>query len=300
MKPGTLSDYRTRTLRVLVHIQENLDRQISLGEIAGVAGFSPYHFHRIFRGMVGESLAAHVRRIRLERAAHELRFSRRPVTQLAFEAGFSSHEAFTRAFRNMTGMSPSAYRSQQHPSSLPAAASHVHYSAGHRPRRFDPVDEGGSTMDVRIVHRDPVRVAFARHIGPYDRVGETWERFMTVVGAEGLLGPGAEILGMCHDDPEVTPPAHLRYDACVSIADAVEPGHGIGVQTIGGGDYALTTHEGPYRRLEETYAKLYGQWIPRSGRRVRAAPCLESYLNDPENTDPEELLTDILAPLEPV
>lgn len=61
----------------------------------------------------------------------------------------------------------------------------------------------------------------------------------------------------------------------------------------------MTTHQGPYRELGETYAKLYGQWIPRSGRKLRSAPCFEMYLNDPEGNEPEELLTDIYAPLEP-
>ncbi len=72
------------------------------------------------------------------------------------------------------------------------------------------------------------------------------------------------------------------------------------MQTIGGGEYAVTTHHGPYDKLAETYAKLYGQWIPRNGRTPRSAPCFEIYLNDPESTEPAELLTDIHVPLEPV
>ena len=74
---------------------------------------------------------------------------------------------------------------------------------------------------------------------------------------------------------------------------------GESVQTIGGGEYAVTTHEGPYERLNQTYARLFGQWLPHSGREVRSEPCLEFYLNDPDGTSPEELLTDIYAPLEP-
>jgi DNA gyrase inhibitor GyrI len=69
------------------------------------------------------------------------------------------------------------------------------------------------------------------------------------------------------------------------------------VLVIPGGDYAVTTHFGPYQKLGETYAKLLGQWLPRSGRELRSTPCFEVYLNDPQSTEPEDLLTDIYAPL---
>ena len=84
----------------------------------------------------------------------------------------------------------------------------------------------------------------------------------------------------------------------MSVDESFVPVGEIGVQVIPGGDYAMTTHFGPYRKLGDTYAKLLGQWLPRSGRELRAAPCFEVYLNDPQSTDPEDLLTDIHAPLE--
>lgn len=87
MKGETFEDYQARILRVLAHIQKNLDGSLSLEELAGVAQFSPFHFHRIFCGMVGESVKEHVRRLRLERAAHRLRHGGQPVTEIALDAG---------------------------------------------------------------------------------------------------------------------------------------------------------------------------------------------------------------------
>jgi AraC family transcriptional regulator len=164
---------------------------------------------------------------------------------------------------------------------------------------FTPTETGGSTMDVSIKKLEPKRVAFMRHIGPYDQCGETWEKFMAYMGAKGYLGPEAMMLGLCHDDPEVTPPDKIRYDACLTVDEDFRPEGEIGVQTIAGGEYAVTTHYGPYAELGETYAKLYGQWMPHHGYMPRSAPCFEVYLNDPEATEPEELLTDIYAPIEP-
>ncbi|HEX4589292.1 MAG TPA: AraC family transcriptional regulator, partial [Gemmataceae bacterium] len=81
MRADTERTYKQRILRVLVHIQQHLDEVLELEDLAGVAHFSPYHFHRVFRGMVGESVMEHVRRLRLERAAHRLKFTDEPVTR---------------------------------------------------------------------------------------------------------------------------------------------------------------------------------------------------------------------------
>jgi AraC family transcriptional regulator len=154
------------------------------------------------------------------------------------------------------------------------------------------------TMKIDIKRIEPMRVAFVRHVGPYDQCGKAWEKLCTFLGKEGLLA-NAQFIGICHDDPEVTAPDRIRYDACVTVDDGFQPAGEIGVQTVRGGDYAVTTHFGPYKRLNETYSKLMGQWLPRSGRELCSDPCFEVYLNDPESTDPEDLLTDIHVPLEP-
>jgi AraC family transcriptional regulator len=295
VKATTLEDYKKRILHVLIYIQENLDNELSLRELAEVAHFSPFHFHRIFRGMVGESLHAHVRRIRLERAVMRLRYTSQPIIDIAFEAGYETHEAFTRAFRSLTGHSPSEFRKNTYKVSAPSG---VHYSLD-KLDDFTPLEEGGSKMGVTIKKLEPMRVAFMRHIGPYDECGKTWEVFLAHMGSKGYLGPGTMMLGLCHDDPEVTPPDKLRYDACLTVDEDYQPEGGIGVQTISGGEYAVTTHHGPYATVGETYGNLYGQWMPHHGLLPRSLPCFEVYLNDPESTEPEELLTDIYAPIEP-
>ena len=70
------------------------------------------------------------------------------------------------------------------------------------------------------------------------------------------------------------------------------------MQVIPGGDYAVLTHIGPYSGLGASYAQLFGQWLPRSGRRLRPTPSFEAYLNSPENTAPEDLIVDLHAPPE--
>ena len=154
-------------------------------------------------------------------------------------------------------------------------------------------------MNVIIKNIKRMRVAIMRHIGPYSQVGKTWGQLMTLLGKEGLLNGGAHFIGICHDDPAVLPPDKIRYDACVTVDKDFHACAEIGVQIIPDGDYAVLTHFGRYDKLGESYAKLLGQWLPRSRRRLSATPCFEIYFNAPESTDPQDLVTDIHAPLEP-
>jgi AraC family transcriptional regulator len=299
MRPTTLSEYRKRLLRVLVHVQQHLDEPLELEALAARAYLSPYHFHRVFTGMAGESLKSHIRRLRLERAATRLKLSRRSVLEIALEAGYETHEAFTRAFRANFGRSPSSYRARHRPPRDLRSPSEVHYRKDRPPGTFRPTPAPGAEFRVRVKTLRPVRVAFMRHVGPYRNVGSTWDRFLMWMGKEGLLGAGSQFIGICHDDPDVTPARKVRYDVCVSVDEGFAPEGEVGVQVIPGGDHATLTHYGPYRRIGESYARLLGGWLPRSGRDLRPLPCFETYLNSPESTDPEDLVTDLHAPLHP-
>ena len=295
----TLRFYKERLLRVLVHIQQHLDEPIALEELAKLACLSPYHFHHVFTGMLNESLASHVRRLRLERAAWRLKLTRMPIVQIALEAGYESHEAFTRAFRTSFGMSPRQFRLRDRRTAEIQIASNVHYQNRDRRPTFRLLEPNLKAMNVTIKHLKPLRVAFMRHTGPYNEVGATWDEFLMHMGKEGLLEGNQQFIGVCHDDPAITSAKKIRYDACVTVNEEVRANGEIGVQTIAGGDYAVLTHFGPYQKLGVSYSQLLGQWLPRSGRGLRMIPCFEIYFNSPENTEPEDLITDIYAPLEP-
>ncbi len=292
MKTATATDYQERILRTLVYIQAHLDDDLDLDDLARIACFSPYHFHRVFRGLVGEPVQEHVRRLRLERAAHRLKLQDQSVTDLAFEAGYDSHEAFTRAFHDMFGMPPSQYRAARQ--GEPDSPSGVHYDDA---SRYHPPDYGDPpSVEVRTL--EPQRIVFIRHIGPYQGVGAAWGKLCGWAGPRGLLGPSTRFIGISYDDPQITPPEKLRYDAAIAITGPAQPEGEIGVGELAGGDYATATHKGPYETLSRTYQLLLGAWLPKSGRDLRDAPCFEVYLNSPQFTPPEDLLTAIHVPVE--
>lgn len=267
--------YQERILRVLLHIQRNLDRPLGLEELASVACFSPFHFHRIFRGIAGESVMEHVRRLRLEQAAQKLRFSDSPVIDVALDAGYESHEAFTRAFSARFGIPPFSYRKKRRPSLVECVSG------------------------VRLEEFGPKRVIFLRHVGPYNQVGPAWQKLMSWAGMRGLIGAAPVLLGIVYDTPEVTAETKLRYDAALVVESGVEPEGEIGVQEIAGRQYAVITHTGPYDGIHETYDRMCGGWLPSSGRELASVPAFERYLNSPYDTAPEHLRTDIYLPLLP-
>ncbi|MEE8142993.1 MAG: AraC family transcriptional regulator [Planctomycetota bacterium] len=282
---------------MLVYIQEHLDADPSLEELAAVAHFSPYHFHRIFKSMMGESVKEHLRRLRLERAAHQLKFSERIVIDLAEEAGYLSHEAFTRAFRSMFAETPSRFRQIQSALPYPQVVSDVHYQPDAQVRDFNVNSSEQAQQSVRIEELASKPVLFMRHHGPYPEVGSTWQKLMAWAGPRGLVGPGMTLLGIAYDDPEITPPEKIRYDACLMLAQELEPEGDIGCQWLTGGRYASTPHVGPYENLGATYQRLCA-WLIEKGLELRSAPVLEIYRNSPQTTAPKDLYTDIYMPLE--
>ncbi|WP_027183039.1 AraC family transcriptional regulator [Desulfovibrio inopinatus] len=295
MKKTTEQNYQKRIRRVMNRIADNLDEDLSLASLAETAHLSPYHFHRVFRGMVGESVAAHIRRLRLERAAQQLMYTEKPVTEIAFCARYEAVESFSRAFSDVFGLSPKSYREagrSEH--GMPDTWNTARQTG---PNGFVLNHLGESTMNVDIKTLEDRLVACVRHVGPYNECEHAWRTLCDWAGPKGLLNPTTQFIGVGYDDPEVTAPEKIRYDACITVPKGVEPEGKVGVMTLAGGEFAVTLHKGPYSKLAATYAELCGQWIPSSGREMASKPAYEVYLNTPDTTAPEELLTEIYLPL---
>ena len=154
-------------------------------------------------------------------------------------------------------------------------------------------------MEIQVKFVPKMRVAFVRHVGPYQECAPAWEKLAGWAGPKGLFTPAAKALGLCHDDPGETPPEKIRYDACLTVGADVEPEGEVGVKEIAGGEYVIATHKGPYDKLMDVYMELYGRWIPENGREYTMDPCFEVYVNDPHTTPPEELITEVYVPLKP-
>ena len=298
MKPETRSFYQESTQRVVEQIATELDQALDLEDLAAGACLSPFHFHRVFRGMVGETPVELLRRLRLERAAWQLGHTDRAVTEIAFDAGYETHEAFTRAFRANYNASPSGFRRRKFRRvELPAACG-VHFDPAGRVPSFIPRDSGGRTMQVEIKEKPELRAAAVGHVGPYNQIGEAFGRLDAIVRPAGLLKPDTQMIAIYHDDPESTAADQLRSDAAVTVSrdDAVPKG--LSEQRVPAGRYACTTHVGPYEKLGDAWARFMGEWLPASGHRIGDGVSYEVYLNNPMNEpDKQKLKTEMCVPI---
>ena len=278
----TRSDFAERLERVFGWLADHLDDSVDLARLADVACLSPYHFHRVYRAMQGETAAETVRRLRLHRAAVELITGELPVARVARRAGYGSQEAFTRAFKAAYGVPPARYRA----SFVPMPTTTREESA------METMTYEATTRQV-----PPIRVAALRHHGPYMNIGSTFERLLAIAGGQGLIAPEARTFGIYYDDPTATPVSALRADACLALPEGTMPSGELQVEEIRGGRYAVVLHVGPYGELERPYKWLYGTWLAQSGEEPDNAPLVEEYLNDARTVPPTELKTEIWLPL---
>jgi AraC family transcriptional regulator len=294
----TWNDYQQRILRVLTHIQEHLDEALDLEELARVACFSSFHFHRIFAAMTGETIADHVRRLRLERAAMELRSGAKQVIQVALDAGYEAHEAFTRAFKAAYGVSPAAFRRATGPIAIRDAPSGVHFRPGVPLTTFNTNHITTKVMKVITQKIKPMRVAYLRHVGPYEDTKRTWFALMARLLADKQIRKRSVFIGMGHDNPAVTPAAELRYDACVTVDGDYEPKKPVKLQTIAGGDYAVAKNC-PFGKIKDAYQYLFGKWLARSSRELRPATSFMVWVDAYRGVAPGKWRVDIYMPLQP-
>ncbi|KAB1440389.1 AraC family transcriptional regulator [Pseudodesulfovibrio senegalensis] len=280
----------------LCYIQASLDQAIDPEQVAARACFSLSHFHRIFKGMVGETLGEHIRRLRLERAAVQLAYGDAQVTGIAFDAGYETLESFSRAFRKMFGQAPSKFRKTNQRFLFPETPSGIHYSPGTQLSIEDPV-RNEKPLKLGTTDFGPQRVAYIRHTGPYFECTAAWERLCAWAQGNNVLREDTLFLGICYDDPTITPENKIRYDACITIPKGIGPENDVTIKELPACEYLTATHYGPYEKMEETYTQMMWQWLPASGRDVPDQPSLEIYRNTLEQVSAEELVTDIYVPL---
>lgn len=274
--------YEARLNRVLDHIYDHLDEPLDIDRLAGIACLSPYHWHRIYQAMYGETVAVTVRRLRLHRAAGYLANGAMPIAEIAERSGYGSLQSFSRTFSAVYGMPPAQYRKE---------GTH---------RRFRPAQSGDNQMTMReVVIRDvpEMNVISVDHVGPYMQIGKAFDSLIGWLAGRNLLSAQMRMVGIYYDDPGIVPEAELRSKAGVVLPHDVDVAAPVSITTMRGGQYAVLRHQGPYSDMRAAYEWLYGTWLVQSGREAADAPVFEEYLNNPKETAPADLLTEICLPL---
>jgi AraC family transcriptional regulator len=151
-----------------------------------------------------------------------------------------------------------------------------------------------------IVDQPALRVAAVKHRGPYHRIGEAFSKLGEIAGPAGLFGPNAKMIGVYYDDPDTTPASDLRSEAGITVSETAKIPAGLDEVRIPAGRMARATHFGGYEGLNESWARLSGEWLEQSGQRLGDGVSYEIYLNTPMDTPKEQLRTELYIPLRPI
>jgi AraC family transcriptional regulator len=276
--------YVDRLHRVTEYIDQHLDQFLDLETLAGVAHFSPFHFHRLFSALTRETLGGYCRRRRCEVAATRLLAQPRlAVLQIALGVGFGSAEAFTHAFNARFGCSPTAWRLQQSATrtkSNPDQANSKLSQALEEKSAKNGAENQPTTeaaMKVEVIERKPTPTAYLRHVGPYgEPLSVFWQtEVYPWMVASGLLHQPR--YGISHDDPNVTAPEQCRYDAGCEIPPNFIALGGAHQTVIPGGKYAALSFKGVLSEFEPEWTALLRDWLPSSGLQLDSRPMFEYY-----------------------
>ena len=287
MKVSSRTEYLQRIDVVVAKLSDSIanERALpSIAELAQAANLSEFHFMRIYRALVAEPLGATIQRLRLARAVHLLAVTDVPVTEVAARVGYETSQAFARAFRQLTGLTPSDVRERpnHHRSTLNDAL---------EPRTA--AESMPPVVSVQVIELQPFRVAALRNVGDYVDLDQAYGRLFSWLAEREALEMITALWGVPWHDRRDTPAGESVFDCCLALSADVKSAADITVTELGGGRYITCKHLGSYSQLDAVHDSLLRDVLSRQELCLREAPILHRFVNDPEHT-PEALLETVI------
>lgn len=251
-------EYLAQFERAIIYIENHLNENIRVIDVAKEAGYSYYHFTRMFQALLGENIGNYIQKRRLFNGANQLLYSNRKIIDIALDCGFVSPEAFSRAFKSVYRVSPKEYRNNR-----------LEVFIGHkREMGVDLIKHitTNITVQPQIKYIDDIYVAGIRKASSVDGIVALWEKFQNVVEAIPNKHPSGRTFGICENLQDFQL-EKIHYDMNFSEVIGKEVTcydnlpDGIITKTIPAGKYAVFTHRGTLCELLKTYEYIWGTWI---------------------------------------
>lgn len=299
-------EYVRRIHKVQDYIETHIDTNLSVEELAQTAGFSKYHFSRIFQAMLQEPLAHYVNRIRMERALFLLAHrTDKNMTEIAFDLGFSDSAVFSRTFKNHFGMSPKEYR-KDYSKNCKESILLSSYNKGAVKKNWEN-NRLLVTGDITLENRVEEQVAYVRHTGTYETLAKEYPRLIQTLFnqamAQHLLVRNKNcVLAMYHDNPEFGTETQFRTSLCLTVPDdlTIQEDGILGKMTLEGGLYAVGHFQIQQDQYGDAWDYMYQEWISGSGYVPRDYSPFEVYRSVPRDEDDVIHHVDIYLPIEPI
>ncbi len=281
-------EYKQRISQAITYIRNNVDRNLTVDEIADYCCFSKYYFNRIFRSVVNESLYSFIKRMKLESAAFMLRSNRRTsITDIALLVGYSPSN-FATAFKENFGMSASEYRKVNE---VPVKESYLSVVEHIKSMKKDKDCFAKVDQKIKIKTLNKLILEYERFIGNYFDLAEHWERFCNSVEERNLMNEEARFIGISYDDPLITDENHCIYDMCITV----ERQQSVNTHKIEGGKYACYEFFDKLENLSKAYNEIFTIWLPYTKYDIRNGMPIEIYLSQ---TDAEgRMRIDLCMPI---
>jgi AraC family transcriptional regulator len=290
MKPDTRNAYARRIDAVLARLQSAIvagDELPGLAELAAVAHLSPFHFHRVWRALTGETVGGTVARLRLSRALQLLGDADAAVADVALSVGYDTPQALSRAFRDRLDASPAELRTD--PDRRAALLAGLESPAR---------DAGDSVpLQVEVVSVAPFEVVALRNRGAFADLDQAYGALFEWAAGAGVVDAIIGLHGIPRGDHRDVPPEDLEFDCAILLSVPADPEAPLRRLSVKGGTHARVRHVGSYDQLEDMVDQLLADWLPASGRALRDAPIRFEFLDDPEAVPEALLRADILVPL---
>ncbi len=302
-----MNEYLRRINRVIDYIEKNLDKELSLGELAEVSCFSRFHFNRIFSSLSGETLFQFIQRLRLEKAATRLCYDpNASMLEIAMDCGYSNAASFSKSFKAFHGLPPSQWRRN---SKMRQAHSNRGKEISHKLSNTHLINNRRYSMDTTKIKVDVKEipgetVAYIRHVGPYAGDVALFERLFGQLyrwaNPRGLINKESRFLSIYHDNPEITEEQKLRVSICLGVPADTEAGGEVNIMKLPGGKYAIGHFELDPSEYGDAWTYLCGEWLASSGYEPDDRPCFELALNNPEDHPEGKHVVDIYQPVKPL
>ena len=282
MRTITYNDYTQRINKVVAYINNHLDESLDLKTLAEVAALSEFHFHRVFKALKGETIGAHITRLRLEATARLLRYTPLPIEEIAFNIGYETPASLSKAFKNQYGITPSEYRTNKDIYIM----------------KKEIINPDLALKTPKIMELEPKNLIYVALTGEYGTLdyGKAYEQLWAVVKSQKLFTKGIESICVSYDDPKITEASLQRSEVSLAIHKPACAEGEVSCKNLAGGKYAVFFYQGSYTHLSAVYDAAI-RWVIDSEYEIREEPTFEKYLNDCRRTPEEKLKTEIYIPI---
>ncbi len=295
-------EYLRRINNVLEFITMNLDSELNLSILANKAYYSPFHFHRLFTAIIGETPNQYILRKRIERAAYQLKKDNElSISEIILNNGFESNSSFTKAFKRHYGVTPTFLKKNSNEFSK---IRQINSKNGQREIEISQdfcdiikiIDMTNST-EIEVKEMPTIRVAYVTHIGPFDQIGKAYGKLMSWAGPKGLIG--GKTITCYHDNPEVTDISKIRQSACIELKREVQPSGMVSTTIIESGQYAVGKFEVSFQEFEKAWQTMM-VWVSEKGYQPNEKrACYEIYHNNFKNHPEQKSIIEICVPVKP-